>query len=296
MRGAEDDGPADRAGAEAGMRARHGEGDGRDAGPRPAPGTEALLAAALRGERAGAEGERRAVAAFRAAREAEPARAARTRRRDDWRPRDGRHPGRTLKTALSVLLASLTLGGVAYAAAMGGGGDAADDGGPRRDRPPAPAESASVQPVATPRAATPGPATTRPGAAAPPDRPAAAGDTEAHCRAYERLEGRGGALDATAWRRLVTAAGGAEHVEAYCAHLPAATETGRGPSNADGNAEGGNAEGGNATGGNGAAGNAAAPDNGAGNGAEGNGNQENGGKGSGGGGGNAEGQVSGRDR
>ncbi|MEU1871799.1 hypothetical protein [Streptomyces sp. NPDC019793] len=284
MRGAEDGGPADRAGAETGMRARHGEGDGRDAGSRPAPGgvpgTEALLAAALRGERADAEGERRAVAAFRAAREAEPARAARTRRRDDWRPRDGRHPGRTLKTALSVLLASLALGGVAYAA-MGGGGTDADDGGPPRDRTAAPTDSASVQPLTTPPAATSAPATTAstpPGASAPPDRPAAAGDTEADCRAYERLEGRGRARDATAWQRLVTAAGGAEHVEAHCADRPA-TETGRGPSNADEDADE------NADGGNGAAGN----------GDEGNGDQENGGSGNGGGG-NAEGQVPGRGR
>ncbi|MFJ8804958.1 hypothetical protein [Streptomyces sp. NPDC102490] len=291
------------------MRARHGEGDGRDAGPRPAPGgapdTEALLAAALRGERSDAEGERRAVAAFLAAREAEPGRAARTRRRDDWRPCDGRHPGRTLKTALSVLLASLALGGVAYAAAMGGGGSAADDGGPHRDRPPTPADSASVQPVATPAATPSGPATTPPGASAPPDRTAAAGDTEASCRAYARLKGRGGALDAPAWRRLVAAAGGAEHVEDYCADGPA-TGTGRGPSNPDGNAEGGNgADGntdgangadGNGTDGNGTEGNSAAPGNGEGNGAGGNGNQENGGTGSDGGGGNAEGQVPGRDR
>jgi hypothetical protein len=111
----------------------------------------------------------------------------------------------------------------------------------------------------------------------PPDRPAAAGGTEADCRAYERLEGRGRALDATAWQRLVTAAGGAEHVEAHCADRPA-TGTGRGPSNADENADE------NADGGNGAAGN----------GDEGNGNQENGGSGNGGG--NAEGQVPGRDR
>lgn len=283
MRGAEDGGPADRAGAETGMRARHGEGDGRDAGPRPAPGgvprTEALLAAALREERADAEGERRAVAAFRAAREAEPARAAPTRRRDDWRPRDGRHPGRTLKTALSVLLASLALGGVAYAA-MGGGGTDADDGGPPRDRTAAPTDSASVQPLTTPPAATSAPATTAstpPGASAPPDRPAAAGDAEADCRAYERLEGRGRARDATAWQRLVTAAGGAEHVEAHCADRPA-TETGRGPSNADENADRNADE--NADGGNGD---------------EGNGDQENGGSGDGGGA-NAEGQVPGRGR
>ncbi|MFI8487103.1 hypothetical protein [Streptomyces rubrogriseus] len=265
MRGAEGGGPADRAGA--GMGARHEAGDGRDTGPRAAPGgvpgTEALLAAALRAEGADTEGERRALAAFRAARDAEPARAARTRRRDDWRPRDGRHPGRTLKTALSVLLASLTLGGVAYAA-MGGGGSAADDGGPDRTRPPAASDDAPARPVATPPGTTPGPgtpdpATTPPGASAspgtsapprvstPPGPPAVGRDTEAHCRAYERLAGNGKALDAAVWQRLVAAAGGAERVETYCTEqldLP----TGPGPSTGAGNGTGGNDVGGNDTG------------------------------------------------
>ncbi|MFG3129286.1 hypothetical protein ACGFZU_16485 [Streptomyces tendae] len=266
MRGAEGGGPADRAGAEAGMGARHEAGDGRDTGPRPAPGgvpgTEALLASALRAQNADTEGERRALAAFRAARDAEPARAARTRRRDDWRPRDGRHPGRTLKTALSVLLASLTLGGVAYAA-MGGGGSAADDGGPDRTRPPA-ASDAPARPVATPPGTRPGPgtpapATTPPGASAspeasapsrgstPPDHPGVGRDTEAQCRAYERLAGKGKALDAAAWQRLVAAAGGAERVETYCTEqlgLPA----GPGPSTGAGNGSGGNDAGNGGTG------------------------------------------------
>lgn len=236
MRGAEDGGPADRAGAETGMGARHEAGDGRDTGPRPVsgavPGTEALLAAALRAADSDTEGEHRALAAFRAARDAEPARAARTRRRDDWRPRDGRHPGRTLRTALSVLLASLTLGGVAYAA-MGGGGSAADAGGPDRKHPPAASDAASPRPVATPPGTTPGPGTptpattpprasTPPGTSAPPrvstppDPSAVGRDTEAQCRAYERLAGNGKALDAAAWQRLIAAAGGAEHVDTYC--------------------------------------------------------------------------------
>ncbi|GAP52112.1 uncharacterized protein SAZU_6985, partial [Streptomyces azureus] len=76
---------------------------------------EALLAAALIRDRIDAEAEQRAVAAFLAARDA-GAHRARTRRRDDWRPRERRHPGRSLKATLSVLLASLTLGGVAVAA------------------------------------------------------------------------------------------------------------------------------------------------------------------------------------
>ncbi|MFE0414786.1 hypothetical protein [Streptomyces tendae] len=267
MRGAEDGGPGDRAGAEAGMGARHGAGDGRDTGPRPAPGgvsdMEALLAAALRGERADAEGERRALAAFRAVREARPARAARTRRRDDWRPRDRRHPGRTLKTTLSVLLASLTLGGVAYAA-LGGGGSAEDDGRPDRTRPPAASDGASVRPVATPPGTAPGPgtpdpATTPPGASAspgtsapprvstPPAPPAAGRDTEAQCRAYERLAVHGKALDAAAWRRLVAAAGGAERVETYCTEQ-LDVSAGPGPSTGAGNGSGGNDAGNGGTG------------------------------------------------
>ncbi|MEV5431508.1 hypothetical protein [Streptomyces sp. NPDC052701] len=171
---------------------------------------EALIAAALRGDRIDAEAERRAVAAFRAAREA-GAHRARTRRRDDWRPRPRPRPARSVRAALSVALASLTLGGVAVAAigvtGSHGGDGARDD---RRDtRPPAASAGAFQRPDA--------------GAAAPsgagsarPDRPAAAQDTAAHCRAYERVEGRGRAMDATAWERLVTAAGGERNVAAYC--------------------------------------------------------------------------------
>ncbi|MFD7131311.1 hypothetical protein [Streptomyces sp. NPDC059894] len=46
---------------------------------------QALLATALRGGDGPGEGERRALAAFREARDAGAHRAARTRRRDDWR-------------------------------------------------------------------------------------------------------------------------------------------------------------------------------------------------------------------
>jgi hypothetical protein len=51
----------------------------------------------------------------------------------------------------------------------------------------------------------------------PTDGPAAAQDTEAHCRAYEHVKDRGKALDSTAWQRLVAAAGGEDKVAAYCA-------------------------------------------------------------------------------
>ncbi|MEU3946160.1 hypothetical protein [Streptomyces sp. NPDC029526] len=87
------------------------------AGTRPAPaGVEALLAAALTGDGTDTGAEERALAAFRTARDtgAHGARA-RTRRRDDWRPRESRTGGPALKATLSVLVAVLTLGGVAWA-------------------------------------------------------------------------------------------------------------------------------------------------------------------------------------
>jgi hypothetical protein len=167
-------------------------------------GLEKLLADAMRGRPGGSEGEQRAVAAFRAAREA-GAHRARTRRRDDWRPRAERHPGRSLKTTLSVLVASLTIGGVAFAA-IGTSGSSSDDSADRaRERQPH--SSASEQAGGT----TPDTGTT-----APSDHPVTAQDTEAHCRAYEKVQGRGNALDSTAWQRLIEAAGGEEKVAAYC--------------------------------------------------------------------------------
>ncbi|MEU0385833.1 hypothetical protein [Streptomyces chartreusis] len=178
---------------------------------------EALLVAAIVRDRIDAEAEQRAVVAFLAARDA-GAHRARTRRRDDWRPRERRHPGRSLKATLSVLLASLTLGGVAVAAIGSvGSTDGADD----RGRPPAstraPGASAG-EPTGTPRGSATGSASARPG------RPAPARDTEAHCRAYEQVEGQGKAMDATAWKRLVEAAGGKRNVTAYCAEQLARAE------------------------------------------------------------------------
>ncbi|WP_330348516.1 hypothetical protein [Streptomyces sp. NBC_00582] len=171
---------------------------------------EALLAEALRAAggpaapAAGSEGELRAVAAFRAARDA-GAHTARTRRRDDWRPRARRSPARSLRATLSVAVASLALGGVAFAAIGSAGDDPA--GAKRPERSASATEGRSHAPSLTPS----------PSASADRDRPVTAKDTEAHCRAYEQVQGRGRALDSTAWQRLVTAAGGEENVEAYCA-------------------------------------------------------------------------------
>ncbi|MFF8947204.1 hypothetical protein ACF09I_00235 [Streptomyces sp. NPDC014940] len=216
----------------------------------PDTGFEARIADALRG--GGADGvdpeaERRAVAAFRTARDS--GRRARTRRRDDWRPGRPHRARLSLRTTLSVLLASLTLGGVAFAA-MGSPGFAGhDDGGtgPRRTRPPVSAQNTAGT-TDRHRTAEPG-GTVSAAPSARPDHPANAQDTRAHCRAYEQVRGRGKALDSTAWQRLVLAAGGEDDVADYCAARlaspartpsPARTSTpGNGTGNGTGNVNNG---------------------------------------------------------
>ncbi|MER7494707.1 hypothetical protein ABT033_19125 [Streptomyces pharetrae] len=176
-------------------------------------GVRALLAAAVRAERVDAEGELRAVAAFRAARET-GAHQARTRRRDDWRPGGQRWSARSMKTAFSLFAASLTLGGVAVAG-IGSGGSAPQEPAEDRRRT-APSGTA-------PSGSTPAPRADRPAGRASGTgparlaRPLTAADIEAHCRAYERVEGRGRAMAAQAWERLIAAAGGPEGVSGYCA-------------------------------------------------------------------------------
>lgn len=186
----------------------------RDAvGPRPV-GIEALLAEALARGAADAGFEQRAVAAFREARDA-GAQRTRTRRRDDWRPRERRLGRFSVKAALSVLVAGLSLGGAAVAG-MGAAGTTTDgsrDGGGRPTTPAvtsalSEAPSADRSPAAGPDVGS-GPTA--------PEHPVRAKDTEAHCRAYEKAEGRGKALESTAWKRLVEAAGGAANVDAHCA-------------------------------------------------------------------------------
>ncbi|MEU5886588.1 hypothetical protein ABZ835_07080 [Streptomyces sp. NPDC047461] len=196
-----------------------------------ADGLETLLAAAMREDagprenRAGAEGERQAVAAFRAARDA-GAHRARTRRRDDWRPREQRRLSRSLRATLSVFLASLTLGGVAFATIGTGGGSSPEAG--KKD-PPRPRTSAPVRQPATTAPATESPS-------AQPDRPVTAQDTEAHCRAYEKVGGRGNALNSTAWQRLVDAAGGEGNIARYCADRLAQDTTADEPGKSEKNA------------------------------------------------------------
>ncbi|MGW0984633.1 hypothetical protein ACWD46_00095 [Streptomyces sp. NPDC002486] len=177
---------------------------------------EALIVASLVREGVDAGAEQRAVAAFRAARDAGAVRT-RTRRRDDWRARERRHLGRSLRTTLSVLLASLTLGGVAVAAigVAGSPEEDTEDGPERRPAPSSAPRDPAGQPAPGSHSPSPGPGTGS--APADPERPAPAQDAEAHCRAYEGARQHGKAMEATAWQRLVAAAGGESNVTAYCA-------------------------------------------------------------------------------
>ncbi|MFD3582656.1 hypothetical protein [Streptomyces sp. NPDC058683] len=167
---------------------------------------ERALAAAVRADDLASQGERQAVAAFRAA-HASGAHRARTRRRDDWRPAAERQARRPAKLTFGVVFASLALGGVAVAA-IGSAGSADSGAGDGRGTT-SPSAAASHRPGG-------GAASPPSGSARPTDRPATAKDTEAHCRAYEQVQGHGKALGATAWQRLVAAAGGADKVAAYC--------------------------------------------------------------------------------
>ena len=158
-----------------------------------------------------AEAEQRALAAFRAARDS-GAHRARTRRRDDWRPRRRRLGGHSVKALLGVVLGGLTLSGVAVAGigAPGSGQDA-----------PAGRDRATIP--SSPRSSAPPTGRPAPGAAAggtsDTSRPAPARDTEAHCRAHERIRDRGEVLKSPAWQRLLTATHGTDNADAPCAGL-----------------------------------------------------------------------------
>ncbi|MFC8140551.1 hypothetical protein ACFUKV_02080 [Streptomyces paradoxus] len=216
---------------------------------------EALIIASLIRDGVDAEAEQRAVAAFRAARDAGTLRT-RARRRDDWRARERRYLGRSLRTTLSVLLASLTLGGVAVAA-IGVAGSPDEGTKDTPERSPAPSSAPRDPAHKLPRGSH-SPGTGAGSSSARPDRPDPARDTEAHCRAYERVGGRGNALEATAWQRLVAAAGGERNVTAYCAERPDEPKAGSAGSMKDDPAANDGADNGR---GNGAAG---GPDSGAG--------------------------------
>ena len=137
-----------------------------------APTLEDLLTAAVRADSLDPGAEDRALAAFRTARQA-GAHGARTRRRDDWRPRAHRRLGRSLRATLAALLASATLGGVAIASI--GSVGTSDDG---RDVP-RPSKSAPDRIAEDPAAGTGTPGQSDGFSAPPSDRPSPARDHEA---------------------------------------------------------------------------------------------------------------------
>ncbi|MFF4231957.1 hypothetical protein [Streptomyces sp. NPDC001820] len=174
------------------------------------PTLEDLLAAAARPTPFSAEAEVRAVVAFRAARQA-GAPAAPTRPEDDWRPKSPGVEIRWIRTGIGALVAAAMLGGVA----MASGTIPTPFGEPPLEPGPAPSVSSRQAEIPEPEPSS----TTGPGARIPGERPPAAKDDLARCRAYESKERRGGALDSTAWQRLEDAAGGPDAVAAYCARL-----------------------------------------------------------------------------
>ncbi|MCT9140317.1 hypothetical protein [Streptomyces violarus] len=213
-------------------------------GPGDDTALHTALAAALLADDPGPEAERRAVAAFRTARDA-GAHRARTRHRDDWRLPAERRTGRPVKTTVAAVFTSIALGGVAVAA-IGSVGSSANGTGGRTAHP-------STLAPTRPGGETSPPSSGGPGRG---DGSSSALDTEAHCRAYERVKDRGKALDATAWRRLVAAAGGEGEVDAYCAERLARATAAPSRSGAPGRAGEGAADAGTGTAGkNGAPGN-----------------------------------------
>lgn len=202
------------------------------AGPEGAGGFETLLAAAVRSAKPRDGAQERAVAAFREARD-QGAHSARTRRRDDWRPRTRGLARWSLRTTVGTLVAGVALGGVAMAG-IGAVGDApGDDAGQR----PTPRRSASGSPErptperVRPSATVPAPSHAPGRSAGHPDQ---AGDTLAKCHAYASVRRRGEALDSAAWKRFLAEAGGEASVDAYCAAERARQETGNGSNGSSG--------------------------------------------------------------
>ncbi|MFB6979614.1 hypothetical protein [Streptomyces scopuliridis] len=207
----------------------HQSGGTGDSGGAPhEPSVEAILAAAVRAESPAQESQDQALAAFRAARDA-GALTARTRRRDDWRPhRPRRFTARAWRATAGALLASLTLGGVAVATFGVPHIPARPAKSPESPPPstaslpaPAPDSGGPGEPSAayTPSSSAPAPSVSASPDDTTPGSPPRSRSTEAHCRNFEKVTARGNALNATAWQRLVQAAGGEEHVAAYCAAL-----------------------------------------------------------------------------
>ncbi|MEU3687601.1 hypothetical protein [Streptomyces narbonensis] len=180
---------------------------------------EAALAAALRPKTVDDAAAQEAVAAFRAARDTGLHGSRRTRRREDWRPVPEQGTGRSLRTALAALAASLALGGVAFAAAASH--DSFDE---PEVRVPEPRGSTSA-PLPSREPASPSSESRGPSSPAPtgvPATPRVSGDpahpprsSEAFCRTYEKSLEKGKAVEAAARERLIAAADGKD-VATYC--------------------------------------------------------------------------------
>ncbi|MEU2508575.1 hypothetical protein ABZ621_28190 [Streptomyces sp. NPDC007863] len=191
---------------------------------------EALRATLRPNRPMGEEEAQHAVAAFRAARDAgmhSGPGVPRTRRRDDWRPVTGRRIGPWPKAALIALISGMTLGGVAVATGklpnpLPDPQEGRPEPGASAHAPISPEEGiASASPSQSAPSTPPVRETSVPGQTEP-ERipPGAAKSHEALCRAYEQRTGHAGeAVDATALRRLVEAAGGKEAVPVYCEKL-----------------------------------------------------------------------------
>ncbi|MFC7014016.1 hypothetical protein ACFQMH_20270 [Streptomyces viridiviolaceus] len=182
--------------------------------------TAELIAAALRQQSLDDTAEQAAVTAFRDARILD-GRSPRTRRSDDWRPKTPRQ--RWVRGGAAALVTSALLGGIAFASIREVDTPPQDTAVPGTSHsthqppshPPSRRSSPASEPTATPTAAEQLPGTPKT-AAQPPGTPKS---LKAHCRAYERIKNRGHALDATAWQRLVQAAGTEQQVAAYCHRL-----------------------------------------------------------------------------
>ncbi|MBT2364204.1 hypothetical protein J7E88_02365 [Streptomyces sp. ISL-10] len=195
---------------------RSGDAIGSGAEPRQptTPALEAVLAAAARPAPVGPEAAERALAAFRAAR-ADGALGLATRPEDDWRPvTRPKARARGIKAGIGAAVAGVMLGGVAMAAGAAPFTD-------RPPRPPGPGASSGTgedNPDAVRDSATPTEGTT--GAPAG-ERPPAAKDEAAHCRAYDDAKRRDAARAGAMRKRLEEALGGPQAVADYCARLPA---------------------------------------------------------------------------
>ncbi|MGW8766223.1 hypothetical protein ACWGN5_27425 [Streptomyces sp. NPDC055815] len=196
-----------------------------------------LLRAALSAEPGGegdvvAPGEAAALAAFRAARDSGLHATSPVRETDDWTSvADERRPSRrSLKALVAALVASVTLGGVAFA--VGGLPESflgtpapAPEPRPTRSLPrPAPAPTEAGEEGRTNRSAPPGTTAPLRPEKDPPELPGHSRD--ALCQAFEKERGaHGKASKSAAWQRLVVAAGGEEHVPEYCRYEPSPART-----------------------------------------------------------------------